>query len=1291
MPTVLESDVLLNFGRIGDLRTRPELIQPEVGPRNYPDPGINVSLTEEFGLDFNSTSIGRSLFGDTLSASFNLENSFINGLDWLTEPNFKADRHFDPFTKENIAGYELDALLFVDVQSKNEMAFVKQKLDRERADRATIEQAGALGILALLTAGFIDPMVMIPVGGQAAKAFQAGKILRSGLLTARAGLVGATATETILYFNQLDRRAQDSLLAIGGATFLGGIMGAAFARMSRAVKTKAVAEVEAHLGGKERPGISGGVDPDDLDLEEAFVKGDAEAFVEGNSPAETQVKKVLGLKLSAKFGPLGRLQVSYRDPIARAYSNMLASPVYRTVANIAGKVSRARVIREGGRVSVVGTKGTISLKTNVESVKGVKAGAEVEILSEPTPNSFFVRAEVEESVPAGSVQVEGHPRVVRTNATVGARRLASEADIDAARVSADARITRDLVETDLLDELTEQGFTGTEAGGDFAPPPKFSVIDEVGEIISDHDSLKEARDQANSLFIDEPTTGVLDGKTVTVLSRDGDNLIIRHTKDLRLRKSVVKTIEQEEFVPTVKVGDELTPEQIGEDLAVETRTQQREANLGRAISGMKELYVKYRLRIAGKPNTFANRQALRISDLRRVKEVLGGDPQSYLQFRKAIGRAMQEGDKHGTIDEITEAAQLWRNEIFDPLAERAIEAKLLAGIIPKERTSSYLSRVYNIELLIADGVGPNSRWDRALRPWLRQTEKGLNEEEITSVIEGIRDSITQVPSGRMQYGESKISNVTAFQKRVLDAPDEVIREFLETDIEVVGSLYSRTVTPDVELAITFGDVEMTRVFEDLGRSFKIRKAALGKRTDLTDKQRAKANTAMDDEFGHIDEDMKALRDRLRGTYAMPDRPDHTGWRWVRGARALNLLAQGGGFAISSIPDIMRPVMVHGVIATFRDGVVPFTRSFVGDSSFRKMALDELRDSAIGWEMILDSRALSMFDIGQEHIGRGTKGEQMLHGAASRMSQWSMLSQWNRAAKQYSGIITQARMLRGMEAVSKGTASKKEIANLAFYGIDEEAAVRMFGHFKKHGQRERGFFMADTAKWGDDLEGDAMLRAHQDAKLMRGATLEEVNRIIVTPGIGDRPLWTSTEWGKSIFQYKSFALAATNRVMISGLQQGDMAAASGTLLSVGMGMAVAGIKATQAGKFDELDDWSLATWVGEGVDRSGLIGIFSDFNAMLEKMDIGYSRWTGGPSSSRYAARNALSSFLGPTFGLAQTGSELLRQVGQLEFSQADVNKIRRVIPYQNIFWARNLFDAFESGVNESLNVPRRSR
>lgn len=82
--------------------------------------------------------------------------------------------------------------------------------------------------------------------------------------------------------------------------------------------------------------------------------------------------------------------------------------------------------------------------------------------------------------------------------------------------------------------------------------------------------------------------------------------------------------------------------------------------------------------------------------------------------------------------------------------------------------------------------------------------------------------------------------------------------------------------------------------------------------------------------------------------------------------------------------------------------------------------------------------------------------------------------------------------------------------------------------------------------------------------------------------------------------------------------------------------------------------------------------------------------TGGPPMSRYASRSVAESLLGPTLG---TGADAaLQAVGGAasgEWTASDTAAVRRMIPFQNLFTIRRLFDEAEHGLNQSLGVPEK--
>src|SRR3546814_11975128 len=86
---------------------------------------------------------------------------------------------------------------------------------------------------------------------------------------------------------------------------------------------------------------------------------------------------------------------------------------------------------------------------------------------------------------------------------------------------------------------------------------------------------------------------------------------------------------------------------------------------------------------------------------------------------------------------------------------------------------------------------------------------------------------------------------------------------------------------------------------------------------------------------------------------------------------------------------------------------------------------------------------------------------------------------------------------------------------------------------------------------------------------RAAVARETDKIVVTPGVGDRPLVVSSllnspELAQLGFQFRGFAFAAAQRVAIACFQQRDAAVLTGFLLTVVPGALASSIRTLLSG-------------------------------------------------------------------------------------------------------------------------------
>ncbi|WP_085905912.1 hypothetical protein [Kiloniella majae] len=697
-------------------------------------------------------------------------------------------------------------------------------------------------------------------------------------------------------------------------------------------------------------------------------------------------------------------------------------------------------------------------------------------------------------------------------------------------------------------------------------------------------------------------------------------------------------------------------------IGVETRVKMYQAPLYESLKFMDDAFVRYRL---GRNQKFGDIAKLGARDLIGFGERRKLD---YAAFRKEVSFALRRSDQH-QIPEVAEAAKEFRSKVFDPAKKKAIEVGLLPENVTVETAPSYLTRMYDHQKIAAR----RDEFTEVVARWLKTQEEqvGFDDLDLLDLADEITDRILGTPDGRLPYDahiesrrmepEPGVSVRGPLRAREFPIPDKLIEDFLENDIAIVAKSYTRTMAPDVEITAQFGSIGMDEQLGAIRREFAQKAGAA---------QTKKARKKLQEDREAAIRDISAVRDRIRGDYGMPSDPNSIHVRLFRNIRNLNYIRLLGGMTLSAIPDIARPIMVHGFNRVFGAGFVPMVKNF---KAYR-IASNEVKLAGTALDMVLDSRSMAIADV-LDNFGRQTVVERGLQAATDRFGKVALMAPWNAAMKQFSGIITMTRMIQASDAIRNGGGKAKEVEKLASQGIDQSMAVRISEQFEQFGEISDGIYMANTSQW---IDKDAL-------EAFRAGLVKEVDKIIITPG-QDKPLWMSTETGKVIGQFKSFGLASTQRALLSGLQDRDLNALQGAAFMVGLGSLSYAFKTWDAGR--EVSD-DPTVWLAEGVDRSGLTGWLFEANNVMEKVSrgtVGVSALTGGPQMSRYQSRNILGSLVGPTAGTIKDLSQAVGSATSGDWTQSDSRALRRLLPYQNLMGMRQVFDEAEKGINESLGV-----
>ena len=666
------------------------------------------------------------------------------------------------------------------------------------------------------------------------------------------------------------------------------------------------------------------------------------------------------------------------------------------------------------------------------------------------------------------------------------------------------------------------------------------------------------------------------------------------------------------------------------------------------------------------------------------------------QFNEAVSTAIRRGDSD--IPQVKASADYWNKELYTPLKDEMVAQKLLPEDVDVKTANNYLNRVWNknkISVNFPQFVSKVSNWLAEKDVKLFEDAKAASEKIATatgkekdnlqaiidkaefkkgmdferqdyeSLAEEIAQRIQGSPDGRLPYdwklgsgSNSRGINGTALRgplrNRVFQIDDEIVEEFLENDIETLGARYLQNVAGDIELVRKFGDVNMVDQLKNINKWYARKKND----KSLTPKQQEKLekNRVSDNE------DIAGMRDRIRGVYGFSE--DNIFTRMMRSSRDLNYLRLLGGVTVSSLPDVSRVFMAEGFAKTFKSGLGPLIKN----TKQFKEAASELKRYGVGTDAIMSGKSEIIADVGDYAQG-GTAIERGLRSATSKFGKINFLDYWTAGMKQLHAVTMQTSIFDGLK---KGVYDKR----LARLGIDEQSAKDMYEQVVKHGKNEDGVWITNAKNWDrPDLE-----------RMWGAAVRKESDRVILIPG-QEKPLFMSREMGKTVGQFRSFILSATQRVFIAGLQNQDHNAVGGFASLVGMGMFTYYLKQKISGR-DVADFDDPAVWVMEGIDRSGAVGIIGEVTNTMEKISgnsMGLRPLLGiDAPASKQVARSVAESALGPTFGslLSTSISAANAITSEGEMTEADIRRPRRLIPLQNLFYLRHGLDEVQKASSD---------
>ena len=687
---------------------------------------------------------------------------------------------------------------------------------------------------------------------------------------------------------------------------------------------------------------------------------------------------------------------------------------------------------------------------------------------------------------------------------------------------------------------------------------------------------------------------------------------------------------------------------------------------GRASGNAVESFViQYEVRQAN----FVKRLEETYSQARKA-----GFPEKYDAFKERVAMAARRGDiDPGGNEYVSRAARDLRSTVFDPAKKEAIRVGLLPEDVVVDTAISYLHRVWNVDKIIARSpefkaiIRDHISNEVALAKAAGKADEFVTEADMKSYVEEIVGSVFDNITGRARTDLPDWIVPTKrgpLKARTLRIADEVAEPFLENDVERVSEVYTRRIAPDIELTRAFGSPDMKEAFDEINADYE-RLISEAK----TDVERTKLSNSQK-------RDLKILtdfRNMLRNNYRVEETTSDFGLL-TRVALFWNYIRLLGGQAISSLPEAAAVLTKQGMSNFMADAMPALTSNLKA----ARVSRQDAKDFVTILETVFSARMAALADIGNPYAS-GRVADRLMDNISNQFSRFTGINWLNANLKQAVAVQTMNRIAKNLAAAATEVPGKfGDVGYQMNYGklskhwrgfmgkleISEDIGARAFRQIQKHGVQENGIWGLNLGKW-DDLDARREIIA---------AITKEADQTVVTPRIADRPLWSRSNWGKVMMQFKGHALAAHGNVMISRLQGPQRHFAEFMVMATTLGMMVSYFKYLERGDHEGanrlLDNPGLM--IAEGVDRAGFIPVLMEGSNTLEGLGSPFgiknlAQALAGDEDrdanvSRFAGRNVASLLAGPTAGVIQDMAQIASESARGEISKSGANALMRQIP-----------------------------
>lgn len=651
-------------------------------------------------------------------------------------------------------------------------------------------------------------------------------------------------------------------------------------------------------------------------------------------------------------------------------------------------------------------------------------------------------------------------------------------------------------------------------------------------------------------------------------------------------------------------------------------------------------------------------------------------------FNFQLADAMRNGDvsDNAIVQQAAKELRAHIDDTWNRAAQAEVEGTFTLNAdgdpVPVKTTTaaSYMTRRKDINAVRNDPDGYQKAWvaglkDREVRYEAAAIEEGLpvpvrkTDAEWTDIAREIYNRDINLTVGDVNFngGNSKIPTQT---KQRVDIKDEFINDYLVKDWRALMDGYMRSMAPKARMSEKFGTYKLNELESRLIEKAKTEAAKTTKAIEQgADPVKAqKELKKLTDKIESEVRDLTTMAQRLMNEVPPPTVNTKLAKGFVSGmrsTRAFNVASMLGNVLVSSIPDVARQM----TYTTSTKYVKALAKNFNAKSiKLSGISKDQMSALAQSIEKTQSTRIkeITMVD---DQVATTTM-DRYASAIATKALQLTGFQHWNSFGKGIAGSLYGDRIAT---ALIKGNDVKK----LNQSGFDAQMIDEMATQAKLHSTKTGGLYDLNLDMWDIDIHVREAIEA---------AAVKEANFLVTTPGVGDLPIMLDGEVVKTIMQFQSFAMAATNRIMLPLLQEASVRSTVEIVSHMMLGYAAYELKSASMDRDTSGDRTRDKVW--NAINHTGLLGYLGEIYRRQYSM-TGIDPTGIMDKDRKFVSRGGVGAALGPSAG---TAANLWKAnpFNTMVTSEQHAKGTRKLLPLQNHFILRHGYDKVEEAITNVM-------